>query len=105
MTRVNDAVEASARNLVDALAGETGEGECDFASDVAAAHPLRIPSTILGVPQEAEADILRLTNQLFGADDPDLQREGEDPQNANLVERDSSRAANLPPSWASSWPP
>lgn len=80
VNRVNEAVATSARNLVDRLAGETGSGECDFVSDVAATHPLRILSTILGVPQEAEADILRLTNQLFGADDPDLQREGEDPQ-------------------------
>ena len=60
------------------MAGETGIGECDFATDVAAAHPLRILSTILGVPREQEPDILRLTNQLFGADDPDMQREGED---------------------------
>ncbi len=76
--RVDAAVDASARSLVDKLAGETGEGECDFAFDVAAAHPLRILSTILGVPREQEPDILRLTNQLFGADDPELQREGED---------------------------
>ncbi|MGH0037007.1 MAG: cytochrome P450 [Myxococcota bacterium] len=71
-------VEESARHLVDSLAGETGEGECDFANDVAVKHPLRILSTILGVPREQEPDILRLTNQLFGADDPDLQRPGVD---------------------------
>jgi cytochrome P450 len=80
--RVDEAVQTSARELVDKLAGATGEGECDFATDVAAAHPLRILSTILGVPREAEPDILRLTNQLFGADDPDLQREGDDPKQA-----------------------
>jgi len=80
--RIDAAVERSARELVDKLAGETGEGECDFAVDVAAAHPLRILSTILGVPREQEPDILRLTNQLFGADDPDLQRQGEDRQQA-----------------------
>ena len=80
VNRVDAAVRKSARELVDRLAGETGEGKCDFATDVAASHPLRILSTILGVPREAEPDILRLTNQLFGADDPDLQREGEDPE-------------------------
>ena len=80
VARVDDAVAASARDIVDALAGKTGEGECDFAVDVAAAHPLRILSTILGVPREVEPDILRLTNQLFGAEDPDLRRPGEDPQ-------------------------
>ena len=78
--KMEDAVRQSARGIIDRLAGKTGEGECDFATDVAAAHPLRILSTILGVPREMESDILRLTNQLFGADDPDLQRAGEDPQ-------------------------
>jgi len=37
-----------------------------------------------GVPRENEPDILRLTNQLFASDDPDLQREGEDRQKAML---------------------
>ncbi len=75
---MDDAIRTSAREIVDRLAGETGEGECDFANDVAAAHPLRILSTMLGVPRESEPHILRLTNQLFASDDPDLQREGED---------------------------
>jgi hypothetical protein len=77
---MDDAIRTSAREIVDRLAGETGEGECDFANDVAAAHPLRILSTMLGVPRESEPDILRLTNQLFASDDPDLQREGADRQ-------------------------
>ena len=76
--RMDEAVERSAREIVDEMAGASGEGECDFAFDVAAAHPLRILSGILGLPREQEPDILRLTNQLFGADDPDLQREGVD---------------------------
>jgi cytochrome P450 len=75
---MDETIRTSAREIVDRLAGETGEGECDFANDVAAAHPLRILSTMLGVPRESEPDILRLTNQLFASDDPDLQREGED---------------------------
>ena len=78
---MDETIRTSARGIVDRLAGATGpagEGECDFANDVAAAHPLRILSTMLGVPRESEPDILRLTNQLFAFDDPDLQREGED---------------------------
>jgi cytochrome P450 len=78
------AIEQSAREIVDRLAGKTGEGECDFANDVAAAHPLRILSTMLGVPRESEPDILRLTNELFANDDPDLQRAGEDRQQATV---------------------
>ena len=76
--RIDAAVDASAREVVDRLAGRTGEGECDFATDVAAAHPLRILSTILGVPREEEPRILRLTNQLFASDDEDLRRPGQD---------------------------
>jgi cytochrome P450 len=81
----NDAVVAeSARNLVDDLVEKAsgGEGECEFANEIAAAHPLRILSTILGVPREQEPQILRLTNELFAADDPDLQRRGEDRKKA-----------------------
>jgi cytochrome P450 len=75
-------IERSAREIVDELAGTTGEGECDFATDVAAAHPLRILSTMLGVPREQEPDILRLTNQLFAIDDPELQRQAESREQA-----------------------
>lgn len=81
---MDDAIRTSAREIVDRLAGDSGEGECDFANDVAAAHPLRILSTMLGVPREREPDILRLTNQLFASDDPDLQRKGEDRRQATI---------------------
>lgn len=78
--RIDAAVEQSARRIVDQLAAASpdGEGECDFARDVATAHPLRVLSTVLGVPREEEPRILRLTNQLFAADDSELQRPGED---------------------------
>ena len=82
---MDGAIRTSSREIVDRLAGDTGEGECDFANDVAAAHPLRILSTMLGVPRESEPDILRLTNELFASDDPDLQREGEDRKQATMA--------------------
>ena len=67
-------IEDSARSLMDELAGQTseGEGECDFVTQVAARHPLRILSTLLGVPREEEPRILRLTGAIFGNDDPEL---------------------------------
>jgi len=82
LSRLDDLIENSAVALVDELAGSTGEGECDWAFDVAAAHPLRVLSTILGVPREEEPRILRITNQLFADQDPELQRAGEDRQKA-----------------------
>src|SRR5438093_3769628 len=75
LARLESAVEESARSLVDALAAD-GDGECDFVTRVAVAHPLRILSGALGVPREDEALILRLTNELFSSDDPEFQREG-----------------------------
>jgi cytochrome P450 len=73
--RLDAAVEESARSLVDALAAD-GDAECDFVTRVAAAHPLRILSQTLGVAREDEPYILRLTNELFGGEDPEFQREG-----------------------------
>ena len=82
LDRLDGEIEKSARELVDRLAGETGEGECDFAMDVAARHPLRILSSVLGISRELEPEMLRLTNQLFALDDPELGRPGEDREKA-----------------------
>lgn len=82
-----------AKNL-DALAGQIrsiaaefadrlvdGGGELDFAQDIAFKFPLRVIMTVLGVPQEDEPLMLRLTQELFGTADDDLAREG----NANTT--------------------
>jgi cytochrome P450 len=84
IARVGGVVRASARRLVDRLyeAQVGGEGVCDFATEVAAEHPLRILSTILGVAQEDEPEILRITQQLFAADDPEFQRPEADREEA-----------------------
>lgn len=72
LSRIDAAVEKSARALVDALAGATGEGEADLVTQVAIRHPLRILSTALGVAPEQEAKILELSNRLFAPDDEEL---------------------------------
>jgi cytochrome P450 len=82
LARVDDAVDQSAREVVDRLIQNANAGEADFITDVAVAHPLRILSTILGVPKEEEPKILELTNQLFAGDDEELGREGEDREKA-----------------------
>ena len=53
---------------------ELGE-EIDFVYDVAVWYPLRVIMMILGVPEEDLPLMLRLTQELFGADDPDMRRE------------------------------
>jgi cytochrome P450 len=61
-----------ARMHVDRLAA-TG-GECDFVRDVAVHYPLMIIMSILGAPIEDEPTLLRLTQQFFGSNDPDMAR-------------------------------
>jgi cytochrome P450 len=71
---LQDAVEGSARVLVDKLAAGGPDGECDFVTEVANLHPLRVICQILGVPTEDEPMILRMTNELFGNEDAEFQR-------------------------------
>ncbi|MEQ1810010.1 MAG: cytochrome P450 [Terricaulis sp.] len=49
-------------------------GRCDFVKDVAMHYPLRVVMNILGVPEEDLGRMLRLTQELFGASDPDTER-------------------------------
>ena len=49
-------------------------GECDFVKDVAIWFPLRVIMSILGVPEEDEPLMLKLTQELFGSTDPDVAR-------------------------------
>ena len=62
-----------ARMYVDRM--EALGGECDFVSEVAVWYPLRVIMTVLGVPAEDEAFMLKLTEELFGSTDPDMKRE------------------------------
>src|SRR5690606_35078744 len=59
--------------LLDQHAGT--DVELDFVTDIASWHPLRMICEILGIAAKDEGLILRLTNELFGADDPELGRD------------------------------
>ncbi|MEQ9520279.1 MAG: cytochrome P450 [Parvibaculum sp.] len=63
-----------AREFVDNMLakGET----CDFARDVAFLYPLRVIMEIMGVPESDEPKMLKLTQELFGATDPEMSRSG-----------------------------
>lgn len=63
-------VEALAKKHVDRLLAFGGR--CDFARDVALFYPLQVIMSILGVPEEDEPRMLRLTQQLFGSEDPEF---------------------------------
>ena len=73
-------MKANAKELVDKM--EAMGGECDFVKDIALLYPLRIIMSILGVPKEDEPRMLKLTQELFGGQDPELQRS--DAENGGL---------------------
>ncbi|MCP5180531.1 MAG: cytochrome P450 [Pseudomonadales bacterium] len=49
---------------------------CDFARDVAYWYPLRVVMQLLGVPEKDEPLMLRLTQEMFGGADADLNASG-----------------------------
>ncbi len=78
--RIRELAKASVQRMA-----ETG-GRCDFVTEVALHYPLHVIMEILGVPEADEGRMLMLTQELFGAADPDLGRHPEDP-NASLQVR------------------
>ena len=71
---LEERIRKIAREHVDRMAAMGGA--CDFATDIALTYPLRVIMEVLGVPPEDEPRMLRLTQELFGASDPDLNRSG-----------------------------
>lgn len=65
-------IRALAKDAVEHFAALPGR--CDFVKDVALHYPLRVVMNILGVPEEDFPRMLRLTQELFGGQDPDTQR-------------------------------
>jgi len=88
---------ASIRRLDDRLAELSDEalqklrdfgGTCDFAVDIALPFPLQVILKILGLPEADYPRMLQLTQELFGATDPDLQRELGDDEARDVVVAD-----------------
>ena len=50
--------------------------ECDFTKAIAVYYPLHVIMSIMGVPESDEPRMLKLTQELFGGTDPDMQRAG-----------------------------
>lgn len=73
--KLEERVRVLANKYIDQMADRGGE--CDFITDVALHFPLRVIMEILGVPEQDEPRMLKLTQELFGAQDPELNRSGE----------------------------
>ncbi|HLX87789.1 MAG TPA: cytochrome P450 [Acidimicrobiales bacterium] len=67
--------------IADAFVGRFRDlgGRCDFAQDIAVPYTLRVIMSIFGVPEEDEPTMLRLTQGLFGAADPEYLGDLSDP--------------------------
>lgn len=68
--QIREIAKASVQNLL------SFDGECDFVKDFALLYPLRVVMTLIGVPPEDEPRMLKLTQEFFGTQDPEEQREG-----------------------------
>ncbi|UZW56401.1 cytochrome P450 [Sphingobium sp. JS3065] len=84
LKRIESRVREIAREAVEKMAS-FGE-HCDFARDVSFLYPLRVIMELLGVPQSDEAYMLKLTQELFGGADPDLNRSGAEVDKIKAVE-------------------
>ena len=71
--RLTDRLDELSRQAVDKL--EALGGEADFYNDVALAYPLQVILSILGLPEADYPRMIKLTQEMFGAEDPDLRRE------------------------------
>ncbi|TWG07661.1 cytochrome P450 [Saccharopolyspora dendranthemae] len=63
-----------ARSAIDKFL-KPGVNEIDFVKDFSIYYPLHVIMSLLGVPEEDEPKMLALTQEFFGADDPDLVRD------------------------------
>ncbi len=70
--RLWDRLDELSRQAIDKL--EALGGEADFYKDIALAYPLQVILWILGLPEADYPRMIQLTQELFGAEDPDLQR-------------------------------
>ncbi len=77
LRRLEDQIRVIAKAAVEKMAA-TG-GRCEFVQEVALHYPLHVIMSILGVPPEDEGRMLKLTQELFGAADPELARDADTP--------------------------
>ncbi len=68
-SRLDQLAERSVQQMID------HGGECDFARDIAMQYPLYVILAILGLPESDYPRMLQLTQELFGAEDPEFKRD------------------------------
>ena len=74
LEKLRDRMADLAVEYVDKLAVLAANGPFDFVEEIAVPYPLIMITSILGLPDSDAGLVLRLTQSLFGAQDPDRQR-------------------------------
>lgn len=76
VAKLETTIREMARRYVDDLASKGPA--CDFASEVAMLYPLEVVCTLIGLPKQDHATMLRLTQWFLSYADPDMCRPGSD---------------------------
>ncbi len=85
MRAMQERIDELARRYVDLL--EELGGECDFAQQVAVHYPLYVILSLLGMPESDFPRMLKITQELFGFADTEMQRgQSQEDQLAPLLE-------------------
>ena len=74
--KFEDAVRDIAKEFVTVMLDSAPR--CDFAQKIAFLYPLRVVMQLMGVPVEDEPMMLKLTQEIFSGNDPDMNRSGEE---------------------------
>lgn len=82
LARLNDRLDELSRQALATM--EAAGGEIDFNTRVATRFPLQVILAILGLPESDYDRMLQLTQELFGATDPDIGR-GASPEEIQAV--------------------
>jgi cytochrome P450 len=72
----------------------SGENAIDFVQDFALFYPLHVIMSLFGVPEEDESRMMTLTQEFFGAADPDAQRTDVEPLTPEAAAQQWSAAIN-----------
>ncbi|WP_026909945.1 cytochrome P450 [Patulibacter minatonensis] len=75
LKRWEDRIRELAREAVADLRRQAADGPFDLAEGWAKRFPLHVIMTLFGVPEEDEARMMALTQELFGTEDPDVKRD------------------------------
>ncbi|HMT46930.1 MAG: hypothetical protein RL702_1799 [Pseudomonadota bacterium] len=77
LNTLRERMKLLAAEYVDKLASLSTKGEFDFIEEIAIPYPLIMITSILGLPDSDAPLVLRLTQELFGASDPERNANGD----------------------------